>query len=225
MTELSIAPPDPSKPPQVVNVFHMSRIANTALMPLFPYGSDGDIVAGLSLFSGGSNRDLSVFKHKNSVDEVAIVFGSAQSRLSAGDILVGAREHTVGSILENYEDPYAFALMVIVQRHADLGVPQSETMTFFCEKCQAPIVEHHFEGKNENHAAVPGCHPPFATVIESARALDTYNVDAGARVCPACGHVNAPFPIATWGWEEYRRNFHVGERARRQFIACGEGVQ
>lgn len=217
-----ISPPDPDKPPLQVNVFHALRSANTALMPLFPYVGDGDLVPGASIMWGGENRDGKAFNHENSVDEVAICFAAEKSRLRAGFVHVGSRTHVVGNFFEDTSDPEILTAIVVTQRQAEKGVPQSETLTFFCTDCQTPLMTHTFSSKNDGageEAQAPGFHPALETLTEGAICLEPFNADEQERTCPKCGKHNDPFPVSVWGWDYYTKNFDAAERARRQLLA------
>jgi hypothetical protein len=216
-----IPPPAPDKPPLQANVFHALRSANTALMPLFPYVGDGDIVPGATVFWGGENRETSAFNHTNTVDEVAICFAAAKSRMRAGFVHVGSRTHVVGNFFEDTSDPEILMVIVVTQRQAEKGMPQSESLTFFCSKCQTVLLKHEFSSKNQGDTALglPGYHPPLDTLTEGAICLEPYNTDQAARTCPKCGTLNDPFPVSVWGWDAYYKNGLAAERARRQLLA------
>ncbi len=216
-----IAPPSPDKPPLQTNVFHALRSANTALMPLFPYAGDGDIVPGATIFWGGERRETSAFNHTNTVDEVAICFAAEKSMMRAGFVHVGARTHVVGNFFGDTSDPEILMAIVVTQRQAEAGVPQSEALTFFCGSCQTPLLKHEFSSKNEADAdlGLPGYHAPLETLTEGAICLEPFNADSAARTCPKCGTVNSPFPVSVWGWDAYQKNTIAAERARRQLLS------
>ncbi len=216
-----IAPPVANKPPLQVNVFHTLRGANTALMPIFPYASDGDLVPAASIMWGGDNREMSAFNHRNSVDEVAICFASEKSRLRAGFVHVGVRTHLVGNFFEDMSDPDILMVIVVTQRQAEKGVAQSETLTFICDNCQAPLLAHEFSAKTEESAGradLPGFHPPLETLTEGAICLEPFNASDEARTCPQCGTLNDPFPVSVWGWDAYYKNMVAAERGRSMLL-------
>lgn len=215
-----IAPPKVDKPPLRVNVFHALRSANTALAPLFPYVGDGDLVPGASIMWGGENREMSAFTHTNTVDEVAICFAAEKSRLRAGFVHVGTPTHVVGNFFDDTSDPEILTAIVVTQRQAEAGVPQSESLTFFCDSCQTPLLTHEFSSKNEADVdlGMPGYHPPLETLTEGAICLEPYNADDAARTCPKCGKLNDPFPVSVWGWDAYQKNAVASERSRRQLL-------
>lgn len=213
-----IAPPKAGKPPLQVNVFHAARSSNTALNPIFPYTSDGDLVPGSSIMWGGPNRDMSAFNHLNSVDEVAICFAAEKSRLRAGFVHVGARTHLVGNFFEDTSDPDILTLIVVTQRQAEKGVAQSETLTFLCDHCQNPLLAHTFPSKTEDDNAPPGWYPPLETLTEGAIALEPYNASEEARTCAKCGGISEPFPVSVWGWDAYYHNMVAAERGRAMLL-------
>src|SRR5262249_16174439 len=92
-----IAPPKSGKRPMRVNAFDFARGAGSALLPMFPYQGDGDILPCVAVFRGGAKHEGSVFEHTNSVDEVAITFGAQGTFLRVGQVMVGEKKHTVGS--------------------------------------------------------------------------------------------------------------------------------
>ena len=220
-TTREIAPPDIGKPPLRANVFHALRSANTALAPLFPYVGDGDLVPGASIMWGGPNRETSAFNHSNTVDEVAICFAAEKSRLRAGFVHVGSPMHVVGNFFEDTNDTEILTAIVVTQRQAEKGVPQSESLTFFCDDCQTPLLRHEFSSKNDAMVDedLPGYYPPLETLTEGAICLEPYNADEAARTCPKCAKVNAPFPVSVWGWDAYYKNGEAAERSRRQLLA------
>lgn len=223
--ERQIAPPASAKPALQVNLFHALRSANTALMPIFPYGSDGDLVPGATIMWGGENREMSAFNHRNSVDEVAICFASEKSRLRAGHVHVGVRTHLVGNFFEDMSDPDILMAIVVTQRQAEKGVPQNETLTFICDNCQAPLLTHEFSAKAEECAGrtdLPGYHPPLETLTEGAICLEPYNADDAARTCAKCGTLNDPFPVSVWGWDAYNKNLVAAERGRSKLLDRSE---
>ena len=45
--------------------------------------------------------------------------------------------------------------------------------------------------------------------------LRAFNADAARRTCSGCGHVNAPFPLRTWGWDIYADQSAAMAQARK----------
>ena len=219
--ELDIPLPDPARPPLLSNVFHAVRHTNTKLMPMFPYAEDGCLVAGASVFSGGKGRGIGAFNHTNSVDEVSIAFACVGSGIRSGDVFVGARDHLVGAFFNEEEADHNLMVIVVVQRQTEPGVAQRESLNFICAKCQSPLSRRDFSAKNG--------HATTATNRDSALALETltegalwareYNESEALRTCGKCGHLNPPFPLHVWGWEEYRNNYVAAEKARDLYLS------
>lgn len=218
-----IPPPSEDKPPLHANAFFAMRNINSALAPMFPYASDGDMVAAATIFYGGEGRDGKAFHHENTVDEVSIVFAAEKSQMRPGFVHVGARKHMVGNYFDDPTDPDILTAIVVVQRQSDPGVEQWEALTFFCESCQEPLLHHRYSAKVEDqkNADLPGYAPPLETLTEGAICLEPYNASDEARTCPKCGAKNEPWPVSVWGWDHYHNNFVASERARRQLIEGG----
>jgi hypothetical protein len=197
-----IAPP--TKRPLRTNLFDFARGAGSALLPLFPYQGEGDLVPCVAVFRGGPKHAGSVFEHTNSVDEVAITYGARGSFLRVGQVFVGDKKHTVGSFLP--KDPQDYVLMVITQRQAEAGVQQNETFTVICEQCSAPLIEHHYPARPQARARlqIPTTYAePLTTLVECAAGVTELNASEGSRTCRQCGHLNRPFTVNTWHWDLY----------------------
>jgi hypothetical protein len=217
---LDLPLPDPARPPMIANIFHAVRHANTKLMPMFPYCQDGCIVPGASVFSGGRGRGIGAFHHENSVDEVSIVFASVGGGIRTGDVFVGAREHLVGAFFHEEEGENNLMVIAVVQRQAEAGIPQSESLSFLCEKCQSTLLRHGYSGKSEQSHNEPAGDraPPLETLTEGALWAREFNDSQDLRTCKQCGHVNPPFPLHIWGWDEYRTNYVAAEKARQLYL-------
>jgi hypothetical protein len=199
-----IPPPAMTKRPARVNAFNFARGAGSALLPLFEYLGEGDIVPCVAVFRGGSRHEGSVFEHTNSVDEVAITFGARGTFLRVGQVMVGEKKHTVGSFLP--KDPDAYVMMVITQRQSDPGVAQKEAWTVICEKCSTPLVDYHFEAKPDPAARAsipPGYAEPLLTILGSLEGANRVNASTESLTCKNCGHVQEPFRVGTWHWDIY----------------------
>ncbi len=200
--------PDPDKQPLKANVYEAARQANTQLLPLFPYMGPGDIVTCCSsLESEGANSNVKVgyFVHNNSVDEVAMSYGSS-GQMRTGEVWVGPREHGVGGDSEHA----FFAVISVTQRQKEEG-EQTEELAFKCEKCNEELFRYSFdesEGRGEFFASAP-------TIPGSFNAAANYNRSDENRICSACGHENPPFPLMVWGWGKYVRNTSIAEKARQ----------
>jgi len=215
--ELNIPAPDPTRPPLTANVFHAVRSANTKLMPMFPYAEDGCLVPCANVFSGGKGYGIGVFNHTNSVDEVSITFASVGSGIRSGDVFVGAREHMVGAFFHEEESDQNLMVIVVVQRQSEAGVAQHESLSFICAKCQASLSRVEYPAKT-GHAAADVA-PALETLTEGAAWAREFNASEELRTCKKCGHLNAPFPLRVWGWEDYRRNYETAEKARALYLS------
>jgi hypothetical protein len=220
VSDLNIPPPNPDKPPLKTNVFSLAGTCNSALTPLFPYLLDGDLVPAVTLFYGGPGRGGGVFTHTNSVDEVVICFGVRGAAARAGDVIAGAREHVVRNTLDQPENVDSVMTLVVVQRQSERGVPQSEVVTYLCEKCQTPLLKHHFDAKVPTpEQTPPGYQPAFQTICQSVNSAEEFNANETIRTCAKCGHVTPPFPIRNWGWQNYRDGLEVTERSRDCYLS------
>jgi hypothetical protein len=215
--ELNIPAPDPARPPMISNVFHAVRSANTKLMPMFPYTEAGCLVPGASVFSGGKGSGIGVFTHTNSVDEVAITFASVGSGIRTGDVFVGAREHMVGGFFHEEEADQNLMVIVVVQRQAEAGVAQHESLSFICGQCQAPLSRVEYPARTDHGGGDAAA--ALETLTDGAIWAREFNASEDLRTCKKCGHVNPPFPLGVWGWEEYRRNYETAEKARELYLS------
>lgn len=217
--ELTILAPDPDRPPLIANIFNVARHANSALLPIFPYLSDGCIVPTVSLLIGGEGRALGAFIHKNTVDEVAIVFTSRGSGIRTGDVFVGSREHLVGPFFDKDEADENLMVIGVTQQQSDEGVEQSESLIYICDLCQTPLLSYSFSTTNEGDERnkISGYSPPLDTLIEGAVSTKKLNDSLDLRKCKECGHENPVFPEPVWGWEQYRRGYSVSEEARQMY--------
>lgn len=217
-----IAAPSADKPALQANVFHAVRSANTALMPIFPYTSAGEMVPAASVMWGGENREMNAFNHTNTVDEVAICFAAEKSRMRSGFVHVGARTHLVGNFFEDMSDPDILMVIVVTQRQKEAQQPQSEILGFLCDNCQSPLLIHEFSAKTEDSVSAAGglgFHPPLETLTEGAICLEPFNASEDARTCAKCGTTSKPFPVSVWGWDAYYKNMVAAERGRKQLLA------
>lgn len=221
----------PTKRPMKENVYWQTRMANSQLLPLFPYFDPGSIVPASSLAFGESEGHVGFFIHTNSIDEVVVNFGAADSPMKAGAARVGPKAHGVGMPPRKGGEPTPpktlAMLNVITQRHP-VGEHQHEAMTFTCNSCKAEIVKRTFDGQppaggdGENYTAEL---PTFPTIIESAVTAEEYNRNGGGAdvVCPKCGHHNETFNLRRWGWSEYRHRTHAVNRAIRSIQQAARG--
>ena len=198
-----IAPPAHKRPLRT-NVFDYGRGIGSALLPMFPYQAEGDLLPCLAVFRGGAKHEGSTFEHTNTVDEIVITYGSRGSFLRVGQVYVGEKKHTVGSFLP--KDPQNYVMMTVIQRQAERGLDQHETVTIPCQKCSTPLLEHHYPARALGRDALKipqGYTEPLMTLVEGAEAVAKLNTSEPARTCRKCGHVNPPFPVGTWHWDIY----------------------
>ncbi|MBV9121258.1 MAG: hypothetical protein JOZ39_11165, partial [Chloroflexi bacterium] len=196
-----IAPPRPERPPLTANIFEVMSRANCELIPLFPYFHEGAMVPGGSIFRGGKDVDYGHFFHSNSVDEVAMVFGSSGAHVQPGQVYALSRVHGVTSPLRDDADPDSFQVGVITQRQST-GEGQSEAVLFRCKKCGEELYRHDYGADplpDEHDLPYPG----LGTIAGTVAAAESYNAATERHTCPKCGTLNPPFPIDSWGWRRY----------------------
>jgi len=212
-----IAPPDGWREPMRVNIFDAMIGANSQLLPLFPYLGEGAMVPAGALMRGGPGVSYGQFFHTNSVDEVAVVFGTGGAMNAAGFVAVGPNTHLVNSNLPSEEDPQYFAVVSITQRQ-EIGKEQSEMVTIRCqnEKCKAIVTQVRFDATppRANRYTDPAGDGLFLSLIYAAEAAEQHNASEAARTCKRCGTVNPPFPLDRWGWAEYARRGRTVAEAR-----------
>ncbi len=232
MTELQAAPAPEITPPPIdgdkvpvrVNAFEFLRHANSALLPMFPYDEPGSIMPCGGIFRSGGGKDFSAFQHLNTVDEIVICFGSNGTQLRPGQVAAGPRKHHVSVPFSDPDNEEHFVMMTITQRQAEKGETQHEEHTFFCEKCQEPLVH---EGMNAytGDVDVPperkGYSQPSMTIRQTLAVARQLDASEEARTCKACGHVNKPFPYELWGWNRYDDQAYCSERALDAFLQLG----
>lgn len=201
-----IPPPDPDREPLKVNVYERMAKAAAELEPLFPYDSAGTIVPCGAVLVGGPDMAYGHFFHWNVVNEVVVTYGSNRAMLAAGQIFVTQQLHGVNSFLRDEKDPEAFAVMTITQHQSSSG-DQSEALIARCKGCKAELVRHSYDATPhglpgydaERYGAEGDPVRQFASIYGSVEFAEQRNSDEG-RTCAKCGHVNAVFPTAQWGW-------------------------
>ena len=159
---------------------------------MFPYVDEGAMVPTIALFYGQPGGDYGYFEHENTVDEVAIVFGSGATtgRGKAGLVRASARSHGVGNLLSEPDSPESFSLVSVTQRQST-GVPQKEAVAFTCADCSTEVYREEFDstppgrGKQKDEVGPVG---HLHTIYGSARAALNYNADEKNRTCPKCGN-------------------------------------
>jgi hypothetical protein len=212
---LSIPPPRVDRPPMHTNAFDAMQHGNTQLLPLFPYMHRGAMVPAGAMLLGGPTADYGHFFHHNTQHEVVIALACNGAVLNTGQVFVGAQMHGVNSFLKNEKDPKAFAIMVITQQQAETG-EQKEACSLRCDKCHEQIFIKEFDA-----TPVPDqleTDYPFVSVAVLPALFAEYNDDAARQVCPKCGHVNRPFPVAAWGWDKYADQSATAIGGRKMLI-------
>lgn len=223
---LFIPAPAEDKQPLKCNVYDFARNLVSTLTPMFPYVDEGSMVPTVALFYGEPDGDYGYFEHVNTVDEVAIVFGSGATtgRGKAGLVRASARSHGVGNLLSEPDSPESFSLVAVTQRQAT-GVPQTESVAFACSECSAEVYREDFDStppKRGEQRRAEGAIGHLHTIFGSAETALSFNADEKNRTCPKCGHVNAPFPLRRWGWDKYRDMTHVVREARLSLAETAE---
>lgn len=224
---LSIASPDPNRPPLRTNIYEQARGLTSTLAPLFPYLHAGAIVPTVALFWGRDEGDYGYFEHYNTVDEVVIIFGAdgAVGRARTGLVRLNANTHGVGKFLPEPDNPENFALISITQRQTETD-RQEEAVWFKCESCQADLKRLDFAWDPVPAGEVTrrlGETPALETVVKSAEAAERYNASDEDRTCPNCGHVNPPFPLERWGWDRYAAQTEAVRKALASLAGAAAG--
>ena len=215
----SLTMPDPpaDKQPLKVNVYEFGRNLVSTLTPMFPYVDEGAMVPTCAIMYGEPDGDYGYFEHENTVDEVAVIFGSGETTGSGkgGLVRVSARSHGVGNLLTDPDSPDSFSFVTVTQRQS-VGEPQHEAVAFSCEACSAEVFRAEYDAtppKRGKQRAELGPIGHLHTLYGSAQAAQTYNGDESNRTCPKCGHVNKPFPLHRWGWHRYVAQTRVAREA------------
>jgi 3-hydroxyanthranilate 3,4-dioxygenase len=217
--------PRRGKHPLKQNVYWAVRMANAQLTPLFPYFDGGSMVPCVTIHRGGRASLVGHFVHFNTLDEIVLNFGAANSYIKPGMARVGTKTHGVGSRNTEPEPENAAAINVITQRHP-IGEAQRESITFICHSCRHELEKREFDG---NPAPSAGSEyftpelPTFATIIESSQSAEAYNGMGADIVCPKCGTANAAFPLDLWGWSEYRKRTRTTLSAMRSLAEAAGG--
>ena len=222
-----IPPPAPDKQPLKCNVFEYARTLVSTLTPMFPYVDEGAMVPTIALFYGEENGDYGYFEHENTVDEVAIVFGSGATtgRGKAGLVRASARSHGVGNLLNEPDSPESFSLVSVTQRQS-VGKPQTEAVAFSCAKCSAEVYREEFDStppkRSKQHAEL-GPIGHLHTIYGSAKTARNYNSSKSNRTCPKCGNVNEKFPLRRWGWDRYHDMTGIIREAHQSLTETSQG--
>jgi hypothetical protein len=216
------------RPPLKSNVFKFASGISSQLQPMFPYESAGNLVPCVAVMQGVEDGHYGHFFHGNSVEEIAVVFGSNKGLLATGSVFATQQLHGVNSFLKDPRDPEAFILITITQRQSE-GGDQSEAILFRCQKCSHELVNFRYNATPRDIAG----HDPsqwgghhddavsmFPTLWGSATAADQYNANEEARTCPECGHVNPSFPEHLWGWRRWVTQQHSVNAAKLALAAA-----
>lgn len=200
--------PAADKQPLKCNIYDFARNLVSTLTPMFPYVDECAMVPTVALFYGEPAGDYGYFEHVNTVDEVAIIFGSGATtgRGKAGIVRASARSHGVGNLLSEPDSSESFSLVSVTQRQS-AGKPQREAVAFACEKCSAEVYREEYDATPPRRGAQRNEVGPVShlhTIVGSADTATNYNQDEKNRTCPECSHVNKPFPLHRWGWHRYR---------------------
>jgi hypothetical protein len=162
------------------------------------------------------------FFHWNTVEEIALVYGSSKAMLATGSVFATQPLHGVNSFLKDPADPEAFILITITQHQSEEG-DQSEAVIFRCQKCSHELVRFGYDATPHD---VPGHDPSpwggspgdqvpmFATLWGSVSAAAQYN-DEAVRTCPGCGHLNPEFPLHLWGWQRWVTQWRTVNAAKK----------
>ena len=178
------------------------------LVPVFPYLDNGSIVPCLSVSMGGAETKKFQFFHDNVVPEVLICLAERNSTLKAGQMMVLPNLHGVNNFLKKLEDESAYMVVLITVRMNSQDV-QLEGFLIRCAKCNALVYQRECDVKQGPERPY---YPEFYAVAFYADAVDEFN--ASDRICPKCGHHQAPFPAEQMGWRRYVRQVDVANRAR-----------
>lgn len=211
-----IPPPTGARQPLKVNVFERMQAANTELVPFFPYYGPGAFIPAGAIFRGEPGLDMGHFFHRNSVDEVACVYGAHQGMLQTGQVFATAKLHGVNSFLKKPEDPRSFMVLTVTQRQADSG-PQHEEFVFRCGRCHAHLLVHPVDSVPEDDAT--DRYAPFATLTQSVVPVERLNADEEMRTCKECGYLNPRFPLDRWGWKQWETQRQTVNLARESLVA------
>lgn len=216
--------PDPHVVPLKANVFASFQNANTALFMMFPYAHRGAIVPSITVQSGHPSvgspgyGDGSFF-HRNSEEEVILLWGASDPKIRPGNIIVLGKQHGVSLKLADPSDPSEFNLSTITTRQTDVREHQPESIVFRCPNCNTKLLQRDFEGNAENltdtdseHAPIPGLYPFAPTVAYGIDAVEEYAATIADRPCPSCAVPVPKFPLEPWEWM-------VGMRHRRAVVA------
>ncbi|MCF6476406.1 hypothetical protein FAF44_49920 [Nonomuraea sp. MG754425] len=204
-------------------MFERGMSLNTQLAPVFPYAGPGDLVPCACLLRGRPGQEYGQFWHENSQEEVAYAFGANLAMMPTGSLVVSPKIHGVNSFLAEPHNPEAYLFLVIVQRQTDVDANPEEQYEAFhlrCSECQELLLRHTYSA---DPTVAEDRYPAFATVHGAVAATNLFNEDEKLRTCGACGHLNVPFPVATWGWQDYIDQTRAVNAAHALALATAAG--
>ena len=215
--KLEIPPPRADRPPLRVNVFEAMQHGNTQLMPLFPYLHPGAMVPAGAMIIGGPDAAYGHFFHHNTQDEVVLAMAANGAVLQTGPGLRRRAHPRRQLVPQEREGRRARSPSWSSPSARPIAAPQSEACSLRCEKCHEEIYLKEFDATPPEDAR-EGEHP-FVSVAVLPELFAEFNNDAARRTCGKCGHVNAPFPVAAWGWDKYAAQSSTAI-AGRQLLAA-----
>lgn len=222
-TRRRIPLPNDTRPPLKASVFAFGAGISSQLQPMFPYESAGNLVPCVAVMQGVADGNYGQFFHYNTVEEIAVVYGSNNAMLSTGSVFVTQQLHGVNSFLKDPKDPGAFVIITITQHQSEEG-DQSEAILFRCQRCSQELVNFPYnatprdidgydpaqwDGSREDHVSM------FPTLWGGVEAAKRYNAEE-VRTCSGCGHINPEFPEPVWGWSRWlmqQRSVNLAHRA------------
>lgn len=225
--EAAIGRPSGVRAPLKSNVFEVAVGVTTQLQPMFSYTGAGSIVPCVAVMQGVEDGNYGQFFHFNTVEEIALVYGSNNAMLGTGSVFATQPTHGVNSFLKDPTDPEAFILITITQHQNEEG-DQNEAIMFRCEKCSHELVRidydatpHDVEGHNAGQwgGTDQDPIPMFPTLWGGVEAFVQYD-DESVRTCGGCGHLNPAFPEnQRWGWSRWVTQWKSANSARRALDA------
>ena len=222
-----IPPPASDREPLKNNIFSVMTGANCQLIPLFPYHDAGTIVpCGAILASDPEDSEWGHFFHYNTVEEVALCFGSDGGLVQTGQVFVTQQLHGVNSFLRDPSNPGGYLLMTITQHQSEEG-DQSEAILYRCRECHHELYRLDYNSTPKGAQGYDPSQwggsdddevPMFATIWGGTTSADVYN-DESVRTCPKCGFVNPAHPQDKWGWQRYVSQVRVADTAKRKLLS------
>ncbi len=221
-----IAPPDGARAPLKANIFEFAVGLSSQLQPMFPYDGAGAIVPCAAVMQGVDDGHYGHFFHFNTIEEIALVYGSNNAMLATGSVFATQQLHGVNSFLKDPADPDAFILITITQHQSEEG-DQTEAVIFRCQKCSHELVRFGYDATPHDVAGHDASQwgggpddrvPMFATLWGSVSAAAEYNHE-DVRTCSECGHLNPEFPTHLWGWQRWVTQWRTVNAARKALEA------